>query len=141
MSENYGDKGKIIFQMLKDGKSSKEIMETVGCTKSTVSHYRSKLKNGGTLINIVDRNKVSELILSGKTTEEVAEILECDRSTVSKICKKLNINQNKPEVNYKFNPTKEELSEMLSKSTIKQIAEMNNITIQTVYNKKWAFEL
>lgn len=141
MNDKYGDKGKIIFEMLKNGKSSKEIIETVGCTKSTISHYRTKLKNGDGLINIVDRNEVSKLVGDGLTTLEISEKLNCDRSTISKICKQLNIDQNIPVIVYKFNPTKEELIDLLNKHSIREIAIMNNVTIQTVYNKKWAFNL
>lgn len=141
MNDKYGDKGKIIFEMLKNGKSSKEIIETVGCTKSTISHYRTKLKNGDGLINIVDRNEVSKLVGDGLTTLEISEKLNCDRSTISKICKQLNIDQNIPVIVYKFNPTKEELIDLLNMHSIREIAIMNNVTIQTVYNKKWAFNL
>ena len=141
MDSVYGDKGKIIFEMLKDGKSTKEIIGVVGCTKSTVSHYRSKLNSGEDLIMIVDRNEVSRLVNEGLTTLEISEKLKCDRSTISKICKQLRIVNNVPEKLFKFNPTKEELEELLSKHSIKEIADINNVTIQTVYNKKRMFEL
>ena len=141
MSNNYGVKGKIIFEMLKDGKSSKEIMETVGCTKSTISHYRSKLNDGGELINIVDRSEVMKLIEQGLTTNQIAEKMNCDRSTISRICRKYNIEHNSPDVVYKYNPTKEEFLELLNNYTVKEIAKMNNVTVQTIYNKKKSFDL
>lgn len=138
---DYGVKGKVIFEMLLAGKSSKEIIDTVGCTKSTISHYRTKIKEGKPLANIVSREDVQKLVDEGLTTIEISEKLNCDRSTISRICRSMNVTTTVPKVKLKFDVSRDELGVMLETQNVYQIAEKYDVTIQTVYNKIRHFEL
>lgn len=138
---DYGDKGKVIFEMLLEGKSTKEIIDIVGCTKSTISHYRTKIKEGKPLANIVSREDVQKLVDEGFTTVEISEKLNCDRSTISRICRTLNVTTTVPKINLKFDLSRDELGIMLETQNVHQIAEKYNVTIQTVYNRIRQFEL
>lgn len=141
MTEKYGDKSKMIVEMLQDGKSSKEIIEKVGCTKSTISYHRANLKNGKPLADILEHKTVLELVEQGLTTLEISNKLNRDRSTISRICKTLGVDPTKPETKIKFNVSKNELEEMLKVEKIVDIAKKYDVTIQTVYNKIRQFEL
>lgn len=138
---NYGDKGKVIFEMLLNGSSTKDIIEKTGCTKSTVSHYRTKIKEGGSLINMVSREEVQKLVDEGLSTVEISEKLNCDRSTVSRICRSLNVTTIQPDIKLKFNLTRDELGTLMETLDVHQIAEKYDVTIQTVYNRIRQYEL
>lgn len=100
-----------ILKLRKEGKSYKEIVEILGCSKSTISFHCSKLKNNKSIKSanveiknkrqikdiswlLPDENTISKIVSlrkEKKKYKEISDLLEIKESVIYKVCRKMGL--------------------------------------------------
>jgi len=139
------DKEKVL-ELHNQGLTQVEIAKELGSIKSTVNNI---LKTFGKTTAQIDKNaseeRIIELNAKGLSNPEIAKELNIHRDTVHNIVTKYNLPKRKnPEARKatrKFDPTKEELIEMLSSKSVVQISKEIGISEVTIYKKKKSLKI
>ena len=136
----------LVKKMFLDGVKQIEISRYFGCVKSTVCDILKSFGLTEKLENItIDRNKIFELYSLGKTNKEMCEELGCHKSVISRVLLENNLifNKSKEPIktnSRKFDPSPEELYELLKTKSYRQIGEMFGVSGVAVYKRKQKFD-
>lgn len=138
-----------VKELFEQGKTKKEIADSLGVGKSTIS---MALKEFGLTKNLeeikVNEEELRKLHSEGKTAIEIMKLMKISKSASFNTHNKLGLIPNVlteekraeiSESTRKFNPTKDELIELKKNNTYQKIADMFQVSTVAVYKRMKKF--